>query len=174
MNMNNSYIENVCNPRILPSIEDCKAFTRAIERTVKPIHSKDFNNIHQKVPAVYGLFKDDQLAYIGSSRNVFGRIREHRVYKRHFRNVGYIELPESSIRLAEYRIIRTIIPSTNAAWTRPRRDFGWLPIDELAELLNTTPGEIHDVIEANELPIKKLNARIKEVVWHFSRRENKS
>jgi len=66
------------------------------------------------VSAVYFLFNNDELVYIGMSKNVFYRIKTHLLEKsKIFTNWAYIELPINDLSNIEAMFIKKYMPIYN-------------------------------------------------------------
>lgn len=163
------FIQNLSNPNLIPSPEDYRLFAAELferKETINVLKSR-----FPRVSGIYGLIKGKRLHYIGRSVNAYSRIYTHRRYREgQFNAMSVVPVEPSALPLVEFRLIRELKPKGNTMHVSRRESWGTITLDELAIVLNVEPGVLVEVCDKNQIPLRNLNAEIKQVLWHFGRR----
>lgn len=174
--MTNELLEGLCDPRIIPTKEMAMAGAhRLIENSLSWLDCRKLIKYTGWVSAVYGIVRAGDLFYVGKSKDLLVRLRTHDVIRFDTDKIGIMPLPPGVADLVEYRIIRFVCPTRNVNHNRGRRvDWGRIPIDEIADTLNVTPGEVRDACRAYSIPTTNgVNVDIKSLVGGFITRHGR-
>jgi hypothetical protein len=140
---------------------------------------KEFNKRYppkerQRITGIYGLFRKDELIYIGESVNLMPRLYTHVTGSPDQQaitgvtHLAYIETaPEISLWLIEMRLIRTLAPRGNGRYAKPRKTWGDVRLDELCEVLNVPYSVLYQTLQDHGIERQNFVYNLRDVLTAY-------
>jgi hypothetical protein len=167
----------LADPHVRPEGGVIAAFINEMMRDLRPVpqgRRSSFGNLYN--PCIYGLFDGDELVYLGQSRNLAVRLRDHITGDRQktFTTWGHLPVASDDLDLVERRLIQRFQPRLNKKYNNPRNAWGFAYADDIADALNVSPGTVHHVCAENKVPTQAGCYEIRPAIWHVVRALSKN
>ena len=170
------YIAEIVNPEELPSNRAYAAVLNYLLCNQHPrLQPRQKLNL-PRTSAVYALFREGELEYVGQTANLGSRIRVHsnandKSYTRkYFTHFSYFSVPPDFLYAVERRLLRKLRPNQNGKLDR--KSWGAVWVDDLAEALEVSPGILQRL--CNDYNVSKpfaFSIELQEVLWHLGHSE---